>query len=245
MFERLHPPGEPVDALEALAATRPWERAHSERPLVLVNMVSSLDGRVTVDGGSSGLGGEGDKAMFHALRTVVDAVLSGTGTMRAEQYGRLVRSAERRARREALGLAGDPVAVVLSRSGDVPWDAPLFASPEQRVLVAGPAEPPEGVAATVEVLDVAEPTPAAALRELHRRGIRSVLCEGGPTLNRALVGAGVADELFLTLAPQLVGGAGSVLRVLAGEELPEPTAARLRWVLRHGDELFLRYSLRP
>jgi 2,5-diamino-6-(ribosylamino)-4(3H)-pyrimidinone 5'-phosphate reductase len=75
--------------------------------------------------------------------------------------------------------------------------------------------------------------------------VRTVLCEGGPTLNRALLGDGVADELFLTLAPLLVGGAGDVLRVLGGEELPEPATARLEWVLRHGDEVFLRYSLPP
>ena len=60
LLESLLPPGPPVEALDALAAQRPWERAREDRPLVLCNMVASLDGRVTVDGGSSGLGGEGD-----------------------------------------------------------------------------------------------------------------------------------------------------------------------------------------
>src|SRR3954447_15306404 len=134
-FDRLLPPAAPASALDVLAATRPWERPPGDRPLVLVNMVATLDGRVAIEGGSTKIGGEGDFEMFHGLRTVVDAVLAGTGTLRAETYGRLVRSPERRAARAALGLAEDPLAVVLTRSGDVPWQAPLFAAPEQEVVV--------------------------------------------------------------------------------------------------------------
>src|SRR3954470_16599567 len=103
-FEQLLPPAKPVTAVEALAATTPWERAPEDRPLVLVNMVSTLDGRVAVEGGSTAIRGEGDLQMFHALRTVADALLVGTGTLRAERYGRLVRLPERHAQRAALGL---------------------------------------------------------------------------------------------------------------------------------------------
>src|SRR3954449_4735602 len=134
-FEHPFPPGPPSTALAALAGMAPWERAFPDRPLVLVNMVSTLDGRITLEGGSSGLGGEGDTELFHGLRSVVDAVLAGTGTMRAETYGRLVRAPERRARRAALGLEEDPLAIVITRSGDVPWTAALFDAPEQRVAV--------------------------------------------------------------------------------------------------------------
>jgi riboflavin biosynthesis pyrimidine reductase len=74
--------------------------------------------------------------------------------------------------------------------------------------------------------------------------VRAVLCEGGPTLNRGLIGDGVLDELFLTLGPLLAGGGeDDVLRVLAGEPLEPPAQARLVGVLRHDDELFLRYAL--
>jgi riboflavin-specific deaminase-like protein len=246
-LEFLLPPGPPVEALDALAAQRPWERPREDRPLVLCNMVASLDGRVTVDGGSSGLGGEGDKAVFHGLRTVVDAVLAGTGTLRAETYGRLVRSPERRAARAALGLAEDPMAVVLTRSGDVPWHAPLFAAPEQEVVVVTrpmAVTVPRDVRARVDVVELEDPSPGPALRALrHSHDLRAVLCEGGPTLNRGLLADGVLDELFLTMAPQLVGGAGDVLRVLGGDPLPEPVALELMGVLRHGSELFLRYAI--
>src|SRR3954454_13306896 len=152
-FQRLFPPGEDVEAADALAALRPWERAPAGRPLVLVNMVSTLDGRVAIEGGSSAIGGEGDLEMFHALRGVVDGVLAGTGTLRAETYGRLVRRPERRAARAALGLAADPVALVISRSGDVPFEAPMFDAPEQRIAIVtapGAVRVPGRVRADVE-----------------------------------------------------------------------------------------------
>ncbi len=230
-FEVLFPPGEPGTA-EALVEVADGRR-------LLVNFIVTLDGRATRAGGSSALGGAGDHAMFHALREVVDGVLAGTGTLRAERYGRLVSSPERRGRRVERGLEADPVMLVVTRSGRVPWAAPLFSVPEQRVLIAGPAEVPDDVAAQVEVIDAVEPRDA--LDAFAERGVERVLCEGGPALTHSLLAQGLVDELFLTLDPSLSGGDG--LGLLTGPELAEPAPAQLRWVLRHGDELLLRYAV--
>jgi riboflavin biosynthesis pyrimidine reductase len=242
-FEVLHPPGQPATAEELCAALAPWERALPDRPCVLGNMVASVDGRATVDGGSTGLGGEGDHAMFHALRGVVDAVLAGTGTLQAERYGRLVRSPERRAARAALGLEPDPVMLIMTLSGNVVWEAPLFDTPEQRVGIAalpGAVEVPPGVRAQVQIVELEDLSPDVALSALGETfGLRSVLCEGGPTLNASLLRAGVLDELFITLDPTLVGGAIDAPSIVA--PLPERVDLSLRWVLRAGDELLLRY----
>lgn len=243
-FEVLHPAGPPATAEELCAALAPWDRARPDRPCVLGNMVTSIDGHVTVDGGSTGLGGDGDKAMFHALRGVVDAVLAGAGTLRAERYGRLVRKPERRAQREALGLAPDPAMLILTRSGDVPWEAPLFAEPEQRVGIATGREVdvPNEVSAQLTIVTLDDPTPADALHALGRElDLRSVLCEGGATLNAALVDAGVLDELFVTLHPELIGGDPDASRLIA--PLQRSANLELRWVLRAGNELLLRYAI--
>jgi riboflavin biosynthesis pyrimidine reductase len=230
-FDVLFPPGEP-DSAEALLDLPEGRR-------LLVNFVVALDGNATRDGGSTELGGEGDHAMFHALREVVDGVLAGTGTLRAERYGRLVRKPERRAQRAERGLDPDPVMLIITRSGRVPWGAPLFAEPEQRVLIAGPAEVPTGTAADVEVIDVVEPR--EALDAFAERGVTRILCEGGPTLTHSLLAERLVDELFVTLDPSLASGEG--LGLLHGNALAEPARAQLRWVLRHGDELLLRYEL--
>ena len=88
-----------------------------------------------------------------------------------------------------------------------------------------------------------DPTPAAAMADLRRRGVRSLLCEGGPTLNSGLLAAGVVDALFLTLSPMLTGDPRAP-RIVEGEGLPEPARLELEWVLRHEHELYLRYGVR-
>jgi riboflavin-specific deaminase-like protein len=242
MLGRLDPAGERPPH-EWLAEVRPRERAHADRPFVYLNMVSTADGRAAIEGRSHDLGSEADTLLLTELRALADAVMIGTGTLRAEGYARLVSDPDRIARRAAHGLAATPVAVLLSRSLDLPWDAGLFAAAGQPVLAytGSDAEAPE-VAAALEVVRLEDPSPAAALADLRARGVRALLCEGGPTLNRALLAAGVVDELFLTLAPMLAGTADAP-RIVEGEDLPEPLTMQLAWVLRHGDELFLRYRL--
>jgi riboflavin biosynthesis pyrimidine reductase len=228
-----------------LAEVRPHERAPADRPFLYLNMVSSVDGRAAIDGRSHALGSDVDTLLLTELRTLADAVLIGVGTLRAEGYGRLVGNEERVARRVAAGRPETPAAVLISRSLDLPWDAGLFAAADQPVLVytGADAEAP-AVAAPLEVVRLADPSPAAVAADLRGRGIRALLCEGGPTLNRALLAARVVDELFVTLSPLLAGNNGAP-RIVEGEDLPHPAALTLRWALHHEGELYLRYAIDP
>jgi riboflavin biosynthesis pyrimidine reductase len=245
-FRRLDPVGELVDAATIVAALELPENRPLDRPYTLVNFVVSADGRATVDGRSGGLGDAGDKAIFHALRERVDAVLAGTGTLRAERYGRILGQAARRERRVAAGRSPEPLAVTVSRSGRVPLEIPLFAEPEARIVVFTPGGVPmDGVAAQVrwEALDVDAPL-AGALRTLRRAdGVRTLLCEGGPTLFTSLLHEGLVDELFLTLAPQLVGG-GDATAITNGPPLPAPGPLRLVAGFEREGTLFLRYAVK-
>jgi riboflavin biosynthesis pyrimidine reductase len=190
---------------------------------LVISMVATLDGRAAIRGSSRPLGGPADLEMLLALRAAADVVLVGTGTVRAEGYGRL------------------PVpAALISRSGDVPWDAGLCRDPGQRVLVytAADVRAPDHV----EVVRMADPAPARVLADLRARGLETVLCEGGPTLNRALLAAGVVDELFLTLSP-LITGDDTEPAIVAGDALPGPPRLTLRSLAHHEGELYLRYSV--
>ncbi|MBJ7521812.1 MAG: dihydrofolate reductase family protein [Solirubrobacteraceae bacterium] len=228
-LRRLLPePGATVAAEEAYADAGWAQRAPDDRPYVVLNMVLSADGHAARDGVSGGLSVDrADRTVFLALREQVDAVLAGTGTIAAEGYRRLIPQPERRAKRAAAGLAPDPLACILSRSGDLP-DAPLLTDPEQpRAIYTG---------------DDADPR--AALADLRtRHGIRTLLCEGGPGLNRALLAAGVVDELLLTLSPLLVGGPGAP--AVAGEPLPDANRLDILSMFDHLGTLFLRYRIRP
>jgi riboflavin-specific deaminase-like protein len=252
-FRQLLPEPGTVDVqalLSSLDLTRPpaptAAHARAERPYTVVNFVSSVDGRATLHGRSGGLGDDGDRAMFHGLREQVDAVLAGTGTLRTERYGRMLGKEERRRRRVQLGRSPEPLACIVSRTGDVPVDIGLFAEPEARVVIFAPAEiDTSACAAQVDVvaLDPGELTLTTVLRRLHSDyAIRSLLCEGGPTLFGALLHEGVIDELFLTLAPKLAGGLAD-LTITAGAELVDPRELDISWLLERNGSLYLRYSI--
>ena len=242
IIRRLLPePGEvDTDALPTGLALA--DLAHDARPYLIANMVQSVDGRATVGNRSGALGGDADREMFHGLRTAVDAIFTGTGTLRAENYGRLVRNPERRERRVAAGLSPEPIAVVVSRRGRIPWSIPMFEEPEQRILVftETSVEPPGDVDAQVQVVPLDDARPVAVLERLRTDfGVRSVLSEGGPTLLSSLVADEVLDELFVTVAPLLAGQGEKT--VLDGPPIGEPAPYSVTWLLEHDGFLFLRY----
>jgi riboflavin-specific deaminase-like protein len=216
-----------------------------DRPYTIVNFVASADGRAAFEGRSRGLSDPADRELFHGLREHVDAVLAGTGTLRTERYGRLVRDPERRRRRASSGLRPDPLACILSRSGDVPIDIPLFAAPESHIVVFTPVElDVSQLRAQVDVihLDPGELTPTTMMRRLRSDyDVRTLLCEGGPILFGALLREGLVDELFLSVAPKLTGG-GNAPAITSGPELPELQALSLVWALEQGSALYLRYA---
>jgi riboflavin biosynthesis pyrimidine reductase len=230
LFERLT--GAPIDVLSELREL--GALATAERPHTFFNFVSTLDGRAAVDGSSRPLGDAGDLEMLLTLRTVADAVLVGPGTIRAEGYGRLL-GPDRRPE--------PPVAVLISRRFNIPWEAGLFKAADQPVIVYGPADAgsPPTVAAPVEIVRLDAVTPAAVSADLRLRGIRALLSEGGPTLLHGFLAAGCVDELFLTLTPMITGDDAETA-IVAGGRLPDISRFALRWVLRHEQELFLRYA---
>src|SRR3712207_5541003 len=120
---------------ELASNLRLGERAPAERPYLVVNMVSSLDGKATIDWRTRGLSTDVDRELFHNRRTQVDAVMVGAGTARTERYGRMTKTDELREKRVREGLAPDPLAVIVSARLDLPADLPLLQEPEQRVVV--------------------------------------------------------------------------------------------------------------
>ena len=245
-LRRLHPEPGAVEIHDLLDGLNLAARAHTDRPYTIVNFVASADGHAAFQGRSRWLSDDADRELFHRLREHVDAVLAGTGTLRTERYGRVVRDPERRGRRAASGLNPEPLACIMSRSGEVPTDIPLFADPGSRVVVFTPIPlDTSGLAAQADVvrLDPGELTLTTMMRRLRSDyDVRSLLCEGGPTMFGALLHEGLVDELFLSLAPKLTGG-GTAPAITSGAELTELRLMSLVWVLEHDSALYLRYAL--
>ncbi|ATG52970.1 hypothetical protein CFK38_16665 [Brachybacterium vulturis] len=209
-----------------------------------MNFVSSLDGAVTRDGLSGGLGDDADHRVFELLRRWADVVLLGAGTARAEGYGAMRLPEESERWRVEHGLAPQPVFALVTRRLALDPDSPLFTEAPVRPLVFTVAEAPaERRAALAEVADLVEAgesevDPVRVREELGRRELTRIHCEGGPTLFGSFLTAGVVDELCLTLAPTLEAGpAGRI----AHSPLSALTSMELAAVLQAGDELLLRY----
>jgi riboflavin biosynthesis pyrimidine reductase len=229
--------------VRALGLREPAEATRA-RPRVVAVMIASTDGRTAVQGRSVGLGHPADRALLRELRAAVDAILVGTGTLRAERYANLL-DEDQRAQRVAAGLDAEPIVATISRRLDLPPDIPLLAEPTARVQVYTRAEgevPSQGAWVAVHRLPDDQPTMPAILEHLRaERGARAILCEGGPTLMRELVAADCVDDLLLTIAPMLV--AGDAPTMLNGPALDPPTGLALRSIHRADDHLFLHYTL--
>ena len=239
----IHPERRDTTPEELSAGLRLAELAPPERPYLGLNMVSSLDGKATIEWRTKGLSTELDRRLFHGLRTQADAVMVGAGTLRLERYGRMTKSDELRERRLAEGLAPEPLAVVVSARLDLPADLPLLNEPEQRVVIATASDASLlGLGDQVEYVRGGDDLQrlVALLGEDH--GVRSILCEGGPTLNSHLFAAGLVDELFLTLNPKVAGGAAA-LTIVAGRELVEPAELELVSVAEGEGDLFTRWRV--
>ena len=218
-------------------------RAGRDRPYVVTNFALTLDGHATIAGRSGAIGSDADTAMLVGLRTRVDAVMIGAGTMRAERYGRIIGDPAKRELRERDGLASDPLVVIVSGSLDLPWDAPLFTEPDGPVVIctASEDEPPETEAELHLIRNEGVVDLRASLRALRsERGVRALLCEGGPRLHGELIEAGLVDELFVTHAPKLSGGVGPGLIAGLREAVRD---LELAWLLAEEStgELFGRY----
>lgn len=215
----------------------------SRRPYVIINMISTLDGKTTAGGKSSHLGGPVDRRVMRTLRSKAHAVLIGANTLRAERL--------------SLGLdepvrESQPLAVVLTTSGELPLERNLILEEGQELVVLVP----EGVTVpfahergcqvrAVRAGGAGRIVLQEALGMLNaEHAVDLLLVEGGPSLNHSLMADNLVDEIFLTLTPKLFGGtAEEALTILEG---PPLTAREVTLFSAHlcAGELFLRYGVR-
>ena len=192
-----------------------------DRPYVYINMVASVDGKITVEGSERGLGSDADKRLFYELRAHADAVLDGANTARVSGASPRLRDDDLVEWRRARGMAPQPLGVLITASADLPLDTGFFTSQDYTAVVfAAETTPPDRLArlrATgrpVHIVPAGIEAVAAMVRVLHKEyGVNRLLCEGGGMLNAELVRLGLADELFLTIAPKIVGGRANLTSV--------------------------------
>jgi len=215
-----------------------WPDPPPNRPYVYINMASTVDGKIVLgkpDGPAKGVGGATDQLLFRRLQQQCDAAFLGGTTLRASQ----------------VIYPAHLSRYTVTRSGDLPLNNRFFTDAPDRAFVLAPSDLAPDAAKRIEAtallvtlgdgnVDLAE-----ALKWTRtEKNIRTLLCEGGPTINDQLIRAGLADELFLTIGPKLKGGTG-LPTIVTGEGFPSGASlpVSLISVYHDGDELYLRYRL--
>ena len=229
---------------------------------LFANFVSTIDGVVSLPEvpGSNRLiadASNADRFVMGLLRACADVVLIGAGTLRGSPKAMWTAevaypdaAAAFRELRASLGLPDQPALAIITSGSAFPADHPILAR-SPLILTT------EHGAARLQSLSGAEIVPVcagervdltAAVAALRARGYGRILSEGGPHLLGSLLVDGLLDELFLTLSPLVAGRTsqgGEALSLVEGLSLlPDRRVAfELHGIRRHGDHLFLRYSV--
>lgn len=223
------------------------KHARTGQPLVMLKSAMTLDGRTaTAAGDSQWISGEASRRIVHRWRAEVDAVAVGIGTAIADDPTLTARDVE---------VARQPVRAVFDTRARLPLGSRLVATAADApvLVIAGPEAPADRMEALtgagVEVAVCAGPghkRVEAALDELGRRGLTSLMLEGGATLAGSFLDAGAIDELRLFIAPKLLGGADA--RPLAGGTgAPSLAGAEPALAMQceaSGDDLLIRARMR-
>jgi len=214
-----------IDIADRLAADdRPQPHG---RPWVTLVMISSVDGAIDMDGVSGALGTPADSKRFIAARHLADTIVVGATTATVEDYRPSV----------------TPIAVITGSLSLNP-EARLFSDSDNQPLLyttdqaAGTRGADfDGIAEVKPLGDSLDP--AQVLADLDNRGRKSVVLEGGPTLNSHFLRADLVDELLISYSPRVVGGDGR--RMTHGAVMPDERTFAVDRVLLADDLLFVRY----
>ena len=210
-------------------------------PQLRLVLAVSLDGRLApAEGGAAQLGGPGDRRVLEESLAWADGCLIGAETLRLHGSTCLIRAPDLLEQRHGAGYPPQPVALVVSRSGQIPGQLPFFQQPIERWLVApASAAPCPGQAPGFQRHLPLEPWPRL-LSRLAAEGHKRLLVLGGARLAASLLREALIDELQLTLCPQVLGGPHGWVPL-------QEACPGSHWRLQEtrqlgGDELMLRYA---
>ncbi len=184
-----------------------------DRPFTFINSAMSADGKISTKKRKQvKISGKTDFDRVDELRATSDAVMVGIGTILSDDPSLTVKSEERKKRRVGLGLDENPARIVVDSKARMPLTADLFKKGTgKRIIVVSRAAPLERVEALKGKADIVvagseEVDLEEMAHELHKRGIRRLMVEGGATLNWAMARAGLVDQISVFIGNLIIGG---------------------------------------
>jgi 5-amino-6-(5-phosphoribosylamino)uracil reductase len=192
-----------------------------------------------------------DKLHLFRQRALADAVVIGHTSLRRDNV-RLGIPSELQKARIKRGQTQAPIRVIVSGGGEIDSRLKIFQSDISPIVIFSTRRMPrkyQRALAKKAALHLSHDDHvdlAAMLRTLRNEyGVRTVACEGGPTLFRSLLEHGLVDQLNLTVAPYLFGGVNApTLTGLSKDFLPASVHCHLINMRVLGEECFLTYKIR-
>jgi riboflavin-specific deaminase-like protein len=227
-------------------------RSGLRRPRVIANFARTADGKVSTRNLTpSGFTSEADLRRLLEIRASGDAVMVGRHTLAADTMSMTLRDDDLREAREAAGLSPEPLRVIISATGTLDPTWKVFSTPGARRIVFTTQAMPDAVRSALAPLadlhfsQSAELDLAEVLIVLRKDyDVRTVVCEGGPTLFRSLVEIGAIDELRITMGPVVFGGAQApTLTGVSPEFFPHPVHLTVQSMEVLGQECYLSYRV--
>jgi riboflavin-specific deaminase-like protein len=221
-----------------------------DRPKVIANFAMTADGKVTTRAHTpANFTSPRDKHRLLEIRALGDAILVGRNTVATDTMSMTLRDRALRAKRRAKGQPAEPLRVIMSQRGRLDPKWKVFQAPGARRIVFSTLQmPPKkrrelAPLCDLHLFEATIPPIDSVLAVLRQNyNVRTLVCEGGPTLLRSLIEADALDELYLTIAPVIFGGKDApTLTGTALEFLPSIAHFHLVSMRRVGDECYLRY----
>jgi len=222
------------------------------RPFVIATFAMTADGKVTTKNfGPVDFTSREDKLHLFRQRALADAVLLGHTSLERDNV-RLGVPAELQELREKRGQSRSPLRVIVSNKGRIDSRLKIFQSGISPIIIFSTKQmPPRNQAAlrkttTLHLTNATEVDLTAMLKTLRNQyNVRTLACEGGPTLFRSLLEQDLIDQLNLTIAPYMFGGGNApTLTGLSKEFLPGSVHCSLIEMRTVGAECFLTYRIK-
>jgi 2,5-diamino-6-(ribosylamino)-4(3H)-pyrimidinone 5'-phosphate reductase len=211
------------------------------RPKIILSAAISIDGKLATTTGDSKLSSKKDLIRLHKLRSKVDAILIGKNTVKKDDPLLTVRYSKGK----------NPTRIILDSSGTISSNSKILqTSNEIKTIIAvckkitkKNLEKLEKFPIDVMVLGEYQVNVKSLLQNLGRRKIKTVLLEGGGSINWEFIKNNLVDELFITITPYILGGTDSISLVQGKgfDTILKSTKLRLKSVRRIQNDVVLHY----
>ncbi len=213
-----------------------------DRPYVILNAAMSLDGKIATKAGRARISCPEDLERTQKLRASVDGIMIGINTLLADDPSLRLKTAR---------AGAPPARIVVDSSLRTPSNARIFRFPGKIIIAASKRADPLRIgelSGKAEVIIVGESKVNLnqLLSELHKRGLRRILLEGGGNLNWSMLEAGLVDEISIAIAPLVIGGRDAVTLVEGDgiSRIEEAFRLDLCDVARCGEDVVLTFKVK-